>query len=258
MNFNSLTNGITLVIPIYNKEKYIRRCISSAINSYGPYDEIIIVDDSSTDHYLDEINDFFDKIRVIKLKNNIGPYMARLVGIESSSTEWVQLLDADDFLVNKSAINLTDKLILSFTKSHKISFVGFSENLSTITIYKSPFDFYRHGWPNQSSIIVNKKYCTKIIELKRLEWGEDHIFLLNLIKQGFGIGIPFDISHYDQTGSQRSVSNGNIQNRLKLVKLMYKTLREKYSINYCNVFSSIFFIRTILALTYKKIIMGFK
>ena len=89
-------NESFLVIPNYNGEKYINKCLDSLLNqSLGP-DEIIIVDNKSTDGSLELINsEFRDKVYIISLEKNTGFSVAVNEGIRASNSEFVVLLNND-------------------------------------------------------------------------------------------------------------------------------------------------------------------
>ena len=92
-------NYFSVVIPLYNKEKYIRDTVCSVINQTYKNFEIIIVDDGSTDNSLkvvEAIDD--DRVHIVK-KINEGVSDARNVGILNSNYDWVSFLDADDVWV---------------------------------------------------------------------------------------------------------------------------------------------------------------
>jgi len=87
---------ISVVIPLYNKEKYIQRAIESVISQTVPVDEIIVVDDGSTDNSILELKKIAaSNIRLIKQPNQ-GVSSARNTGVEQSQNEWIAFLDADD------------------------------------------------------------------------------------------------------------------------------------------------------------------
>lgn len=97
MNDNPL---ISIVVPVYKVEKYIRECIDSVINqSYG-YWELILVDDGSPDHcpeICDEYAGCNSRIKVIH-KHNGGVSDARNSGIKKAVGDYLYFLDPDDYL----------------------------------------------------------------------------------------------------------------------------------------------------------------
>lgn len=97
MNDNPL---ISVIVPIYNVENYLKRCIESIkAQTYGNL-EIILVDDGSTDHsseICDEYANLDDRIKVIHKKNG-GLSEARNYGLDIMSGEYVTCIDSDDFV----------------------------------------------------------------------------------------------------------------------------------------------------------------
>lgn len=86
----------TIVIPLYNKEKYIRRAVDSVLLQVFEEFEIIIVDDGSTDNSISKIADISDgRLKVISQANK-GVGAARNTGISNANFSWIALLDADD------------------------------------------------------------------------------------------------------------------------------------------------------------------
>ena len=88
---------ISVIIPLYNKENYIVRCIDSILNqTYTDY-EIVIVNDASPDNSVQIIRDTYndERIRIINRPNG-GPAAARNTGIMNACGEWIVFLDADD------------------------------------------------------------------------------------------------------------------------------------------------------------------
>lgn len=87
---------ISIVVPLYNKEKCIDRTIVSILNQTYRDFELIIVDDGSTDTSVEKVEAYKDKrIRLIRKKNG-GPSSARNKGVQQAKGEWIIFLDADD------------------------------------------------------------------------------------------------------------------------------------------------------------------
>lgn len=89
---------VSIIIPVYNKEKYIRKTLDSVIyQTFRDY-ELIIVNDGSTDSSREIIDDYQNKdsrIKVINIPNG-GVSNARNVGMENALGEWIWFVDADD------------------------------------------------------------------------------------------------------------------------------------------------------------------
>ena len=90
---------ISIIIPVYNDEKYLGRSIESALNQNFPKNkfEVIIVNDGSTDLTLEVIKIFGKQIRLIDQPNNEGPIAAANAGFRAACGEYLVKLDSDDF-----------------------------------------------------------------------------------------------------------------------------------------------------------------
>ncbi len=96
--------SLTVIIPNYNNEKYIGKCIKSVLSQSLLPDEIIIVDDCSTDSSKQIIKEFAEnnaRIKPFFLEENGGVSHARNYGIKRSEGEYITFLDADDYYCNK-------------------------------------------------------------------------------------------------------------------------------------------------------------
>jgi glycosyltransferase involved in cell wall biosynthesis len=89
----------TIVIPAFNREKFISSAIDSALNQTLPPKEIIVVDDGSTDRTVEIVSNYGKPVRLLQIENNgSGPSRPRNVGIQAAETEYITLLDSDDLL----------------------------------------------------------------------------------------------------------------------------------------------------------------
>lgn len=86
---------ISVVIPAYNAEKYIQRCLDSVLAQTHPADEIIVVDDGSTDRTAEKVKLYGPAVRYL-YQENAGASVARNTGIQAARHEWIAFLDADD------------------------------------------------------------------------------------------------------------------------------------------------------------------
>lgn len=99
---------VTVGVPMYNSEKYIKRCIDSILNQTYQNIELIIVNDGSTDNGLEIINNLKEKYKGKKTfqiysKINEGPAKARNYIIDKSTGEFIYFIDSDDW-IEKNAI----------------------------------------------------------------------------------------------------------------------------------------------------------
>ena len=91
---------VSIVVPIYNVEKYLQRCIQSIVNQTYRHLEIILVDDGSPDRCPEMCDEWARKDARIKVvhKQNAGLGMARNSGIERSTGEYIFFFDSDDYV----------------------------------------------------------------------------------------------------------------------------------------------------------------
>ena len=119
--------NFSIVIPLYNKEDYVKETLQSVFDQTQLPSELIIVDDQSTDGSLQQVREFFEelppqynsvRIEIIELKKNGGVGHARNVGFEKTTGDIVSFLDADD-LYAPDLLETTNSLMTS----HGIDFL---------------------------------------------------------------------------------------------------------------------------------------
>ena len=103
-------NKISIIVPLYNKEKTISRTIKSVINQSSANWELIIVDDGSTDRSYDKIAPYLNNQILYFKKKNSGVSSTRNYGVNLAHYSWILFLDADDVLY-PSTIETFCKLI---------------------------------------------------------------------------------------------------------------------------------------------------
>lgn len=118
---------ISVIIPVYNAEKYLKRCLESLINSLVDEleVEIILVNDGSSDTSLDICRDFKTKYDYIKIfdQENKGPSAARNLGLQNATGDWIVFVDSDDYVeknyfevINNNLSQEIDVLVFSYWK----------------------------------------------------------------------------------------------------------------------------------------------
>ena len=92
--------SVTLIVPVYNVEKYLNRCIDSILNQTLEDFELILVDDGSKDNSGNICDEYMRKDRRVKVihKENGGLSDARNSGIEISTGEYLSFIDSDDWV----------------------------------------------------------------------------------------------------------------------------------------------------------------
>lgn len=94
------TTAVSIIVPVYNKEKYLRDCVDSILQQTYKDFELILVDDGSKDSSWNIIKEYADKEeRVVPVhQENAGVSAARNAGLDRAQGKWICFVDADDYL----------------------------------------------------------------------------------------------------------------------------------------------------------------
>ena len=142
---------VSIIVPVYNMEKRINKCLDSLVNQTYKNIEIIIINDGSMDHSLDIIREYQSKDSRIKVINqrNMGISEARNNGLAIATGDFICFADSDDYLelnmieelVNKITTDKSDIVICDYymfdEKSRKVMTVGY-DSLFGGSIYDNP------------------------------------------------------------------------------------------------------------------------
>ena len=90
---------VSIIIPVYNTEKYLRECLDSVVNQTLKDIEIICVDDGSTDGSLTILREYAEEDHRFKvlIQDNSGSGPARTLGIREAHGDFLAFMDADDY-----------------------------------------------------------------------------------------------------------------------------------------------------------------
>jgi glycosyltransferase involved in cell wall biosynthesis len=105
---------VSLIIPNFNNAKFLAECLDSALAQTRPFDEIIVVDDASTDESVQIIKRIMfeaKQVRLIALSERSGVSVARNRGIQAATSPFITTLDSDDFFWNERKNELEMGLI---------------------------------------------------------------------------------------------------------------------------------------------------
>ena len=206
-------------MPIYNKEKYIDKCIQSIQNQTLKDIEIIAVNDCSTDNSLKKlmnlaIND--DRIKIVNNDKNHGLLYSRAMGITNSSGEYLINIDPDDTLYDKENLEYLYNTIIKFN-ADIITFDIFDEKRNKIIkcqnkgeIQKQP-KLFESLFTKSNSIkeyVIWNKLIKKEIFLKAYEFFKNEIFNLRW--------------NYDEDEIWNILVNRYAETKLCVNKLVYK------------------------------------
>ena len=160
--------AISIVIPVYNIEKYLKECLDSILNQTFKDFEVICVDDGSKDNSLNILNEYAKKDLRFKIisQENAGAGAARNNGLKLAQGEYVQFLDADDYfeptmleeMYNKSQEFNADLVVCSAKKvNEKGEIIEDSNPLWPIRLNITPLDkvFNWRDYP----IDILKMFC---------------------------------------------------------------------------------------------------
>lgn len=106
--------SISIIVPVYNVEEYIEKCIESLVNQTQKDIEIIFINDGSTDNSRNIISKYEKKYKNIKCidKENEGQAVARNIAIKESHADYVMFVDADDYI----SPNMCEEMLLKIQK----------------------------------------------------------------------------------------------------------------------------------------------
>lgn len=94
--------GVSVIIPVYNVEKYLEECLNSVINQDFTSYEIICINDGATDNSLEILEKYaeeYKEIRIINCSKNQGLSSARNIGLNSAMGKYILFLDSDDMII---------------------------------------------------------------------------------------------------------------------------------------------------------------
>lgn len=113
---------VTMIIPAYNAEKTIEKCLDSVLNQTYSNLEILIIDDGSSDRTAEIVNKYSKQDSRINLyqQQNAGVSSARNQGLNLCTGKYIQFIDADDYLEK----DMTEKLVGVFEKDNEVGLVS--------------------------------------------------------------------------------------------------------------------------------------
>jgi len=150
---------ISVIIPIYNCEKYIKECLSSLIKQTFKNFEIICINDGSNDDTLKILKKFEAKDERINIfnQNNSGPGIARNVGMKKSKGEYLMFLDSDDIFKK----TMLEELYIKIKENDSDIVICNSQNFEKKKWWKK---FYEKNYLINNNIIKQKTFTSLDIE----------------------------------------------------------------------------------------------
>lgn len=215
----------SIVIPVYNAEKYLRKCLDSLLAQTYADIEVVAVDDGSIDDSLNILNEYKKNSKIIKVysQNNKGVVAARELGLKNASGTYCLMMDADDWL-KKDAIERIDDYLKKFGNvdvlkyrfeykpsgrqgpvyefSNKVLSERELRNVRRDLILTSK---YNNLW-NQ---VFKTKLYDKVTGMhdERVDYGEDAMVNLDLLGKSKRVVFVNDILYYYNRENQNSTTH---------------------------------------------------
>lgn len=226
---------ISVIIPVYNCELYIERCLESLLNQTLQDLEIILVDDGSKDNSLKVISKFSDsRIKQISQENQ-GQSKARNAGLDIATGEFIGFVDADDWvdldfyekLYNAAVNNDSDIAMADFVRKgpnkHKLRL-----NLKEEKVYDSIEDKIKIANALKEGCIWNKIYKREILNGLRFNEGmyfEDGPFTLRALFNANKLVTVADTFYYYYVNHKSTVKTMNSKKQNDKIKSRQEMLQ---------------------------------
>ena len=218
---------ISIIIPAYNSELTLSRCLNSLVEQTNKDFEVVIVDDGSIDKTYEIISSFFLKLDIrYYYQKNSGVSAARNLGIEMSNSEYLCFLDADDYYEP----NFIEEFLLAINPKYDI-YIGEYNVIGNNKFYNDKYILNNLPIEGECSIIIENmiKLHNKIIGniwrclfkkdiiqknniyFENIRFGEDNLFLIRYLSASkFYFVIKRQI--YNYVVNDLSVTNNYIAN----------------------------------------------
>ena len=210
---------LSIIIPVYNVEKYLNECLDSVIEANIENTEIILVNDGSTDNSREICESYSQKYDFIKLVNqeNGGLSAARNTGIQKAEGDYLWFVDSDDFIEKNSILNIFKQIEknvdIIFTSYRRVypdnstfEYKAFNEDDNFDV---EPFEYlYLLGNVSYAAVrfIVKKELLIKnnIFFLKGI-YHEDEEWTPRIICKAKSFGVVMDIVYNYRVGNPNSI-----------------------------------------------------
>ena len=232
---------ISVIVPVYNSELYIYRCLNSIIEQTFTDFEIILIDDNSSDSCPEICAEYANKdnrVKVIHNKTNIGSSLSRKIGLENAAGTYIQFIDSDDWVEK----NMLERLYYTaISGDYDIIWYDFFdknlywqqniESLGEIDIYKKLFDNESKISASLWSKFIKKDSLFQIDFPKAMMW-EDLVITTQLVNKSKKIFYLSEL-FYHHFNNPYSISNSK-ERKTKSIKEIIENLT--ITINYCHIF----------------------
>lgn len=243
---------ISIIIPVYNAEKYLNACIDSVLDQTYSNIEVILVNDGSKDYSGDICNQYKSKdsrIKVVHLENG-GVSRARNKGIEVCNGDYISFIDSDDTIDSDYIESFYDSfeddveiyiqgtnIIRQDGTIDKVSYEGIGINgiYEIFNTNKLCSHGYAHGKIYHSTLIKNNNIKFR----EEIKFSEDLLFILECLL------FTDKIKYIEKSGYNYFLREGNASSKeypivtelncIKVFSLLINILTEKYKIDIINI-----------------------
>lgn len=200
--FDRYNITVSIIVPVYNSAKYLKKAVESVQNQTYKYCEIILIDDLSTDNSLEIANNMRltdDRIKVHASKTKLYTPGARNLGISYSTGRFIAFLDSDDMWENRK---LEKQVALMLNNNYSFTYTGIQiidnndTNLGTLVIpdFLNYKDLLKGNRICCSSVILDRTFIKNIEFRKDIKIVEDYALWLKILRESgsiaFGINEP--------------------------------------------------------------------
>ena len=172
---------VSVIITSYNNEGDIKNSILSILNQKEVEVELIIVDDASNDHTVDEIKDIMvceNRIKAVFLEKNVGTYKARNIALELASSEYLAFQDADDF---SHPDRLRESITILEKNAHLLAvssrYIRLTDKGQFVSIKKVPLI----RWSPLTLVFRRQEVFSQLAKFDEVRFGADSEFFARFI-----------------------------------------------------------------------------
>tara|TARA_B110000879_G_scaffold141430_1_gene184097 strand:+ start:2097 stop:2846 length:750 start_codon:yes stop_codon:yes gene_type:complete len=224
-----LSKLVSIIIPSYNSEKFIKQCIESVIAQTYTNWEMLIVDDCSRDDsclVIKELATQEGRIKYFLLDKNIGAAEARNVAIQQAKGKYIAFLDSDDLwelekLEKQISFMQTEDIVFSFSTYQPMSEDG-SKLYSIIHAPKivTYSSYLKNTIIGCLTVVIDREIAGDF-EMPNISSSHDMALWLLIMKRGFdAYGLDENLARY------RIVSASNTSSKWRVAKDVWKIYRE--------------------------------
>lgn len=214
---------VSIIVPVYNVEKFLNRCVKSLVNQTYRNIEIILVDDGSTDasgQLCDEWKSLDDRILVIH-KENSGISSARNAGLQVAAGEYISFVDSDDYVDDNMIDVLYNNILLYETDISVINYKSFSDKEMPKFCSKNKVKVLKGKDILRWALVRNNTYCSVrflfprkllrgIVFDEEVKRGEDQKFNFQILSNARCIAIS-TYQGYFYFNNDNSISGGKLR-----------------------------------------------